>query len=187
MGLSDGAEVIVAYASSYGSTRGVAERIATTLRGAGLRVECQSAGAVDALASCDAIVFGSAVYNQRWLPEGEQFARDNRGALAERPTWLFSVGTFGDRKRLLGRFMRREPKGIDDLRDVIRPRDYRVFAGVIERDRWPFASRLLYHIFGGRLGDNRDWDDIDAWAGSIATAMGARLPNQQGQVGSNPG
>ena len=83
--------------------------------------------------------------------------------------------------------MQREPKGFDDLADVIRPRDYRVFAGAIERDRWPFASRLLYHLFGGRLGDNRDWDDIDAWAGSIATAMGARLPNQQGQVGSNPG
>ena len=32
-------------------------------------------------------------------------------------------------------------------------------------DRRP--SRLLYHAFGGRLGDNRDWEDIEAWADGI--------------------
>lgn len=186
MRLASGPEVIVAYATSGGSTLGIAERIATRLRHAGLRVELHSAGAVDALASCDAIVFGSAVYDQRWLPEGEAFARDNRGALAERPTWLFSVGTFGDRKRFLGRFMRREPKGVDELLDVVRPRDYRVFAGVIEKRNWPWASRLLYHLLGGRLGDNRDWDDIDAWTESIALALGARRPHESGHVGAGP-
>jgi menaquinone-dependent protoporphyrinogen oxidase len=186
MQLSAGAEVIVAYASEHGSTMGIAERIAARLRQAGLRVELHSAAAVDALASCDAIVFGSAVYDQRWLPEGEAFVRDNRGALAERPTWLFSVGTFGDRKRFIGRFMRREPRDIAELRDIVRPRDYRVFAGVVDKQRWPLASRILYHLFGGRLGDNRDWDDIDAWAQSIATALGVERPHERGHVGSSP-
>ena len=69
--------------------------------------------------------------------------------------------------------MRREPKDIDELRDIVRPRDYRVFAGRHRAQRWPLASRILYHLFGGRLGDNRDWGDIDAWAQSIATALGA--------------
>jgi menaquinone-dependent protoporphyrinogen oxidase len=51
------------------------------------------------------------------------------------------------------------------------PRDYRVFAGVIEREYWPLASRLLYHALGGRLGDRRDWREIEAWAQTIAAAL----------------
>lgn len=70
--------------------------------------------------------------------------------------------------------MRREPRDIDALCALIHPRGYRVFAGVIERSQWPPLSRLLYHAFGGRLGDNRDWDAIDAWARTIATALGLR-------------
>jgi menaquinone-dependent protoporphyrinogen oxidase len=47
----------------------------------------------------------------------------------------------------------------------------RVFAGVIDRHQWPFVSRQFFHALGGRLGDNRDWDDIDAWATKIAAAL----------------
>ena len=65
----------------------------------------------------------------------------------------------------------REPRGIDPLREAARPRDYRVFAGVIRREQWPLPSRMLYHAFGGHLGDNRDWADIDAWADGIAAAL----------------
>ncbi len=90
--------------------------------------------------------------------------------------WLFSVGTFGDRKRLIGPLMRREPKGIRELERELRPRDYRVFAGVIDRHQWPFFSRLFFHSLGGRLGDNRDWDAIDAWAREIAHALETSVP-----------
>jgi hypothetical protein len=38
----------------------------------------------------------------------------------------------------------------------------RVFADAIERHQWPLASRLFFHAFGGRFGDNRDWREIDA-------------------------
>jgi hypothetical protein len=59
----------------------------------------------------DAVVLGSAVFNQRWLPEADEFAQRNRKTLAARPVWLFSVGTFGDRKPIIGPLMRREPDG----------------------------------------------------------------------------
>ena len=164
---ADGARVLVAYASKHGSTAEVAQRVAGSLAERGARAELRPVDRVDRLDAYDAVVFGSPVYNQRWLPEGEGFVRGNLGALAGRPVWLFSVGTFGDRKRL----MRREPRGIGDFREAIRPRDYRVFAGVIDRHQWPFLSRLFYWSLGGRLGDNRDWADIDAWAAGIARAL----------------
>jgi menaquinone-dependent protoporphyrinogen oxidase len=171
MSSTGGLRVLVAYASRFGSTRGVAERIAATIGGGGYRVELQACGDVLDVSAYDAVVFGSAVFNQRWLPEGDEFVQRNIDALASRPVWLFSVGTFGDRKRLIGPLMKREPKGIRALQPSIGPRDYRVFAGVIDRHQWPFLSRLFYHALGGRLGDNRDWREIDEWAGGVGRAL----------------
>ena len=161
----------MAFASRHGSTVDVADRLATALRKHGNRVELRPAAEVGRVDPYDAVVFGGAVYNQAWLPEGEAFVRRNLGPLARRPLWLFSVGTFGDTKRLIGPLMKREPKHIGDLLETLQPRDYRVFAGVIDRHQWPFISRLFYWALGGRLGDNRDWPEIDAWAEGIAGAL----------------
>ncbi len=163
--------VLVAYASKYGSTKGVGERIATTLRASGYRVELLVADDVSDAGVYDAVIFGSAVFNQRWLPKAEQFVNRNRRALANQPVWLFSVGTFGDQKRLIGPLMKREPKNIRALDEWIHPREYRVFAGVIDRHQWPFLSRLFYHSLGGHLGDNRDWPAIEGWAQGISHAL----------------
>jgi menaquinone-dependent protoporphyrinogen oxidase len=164
--------VLVAYATRFGSTRGVAERIAAQLRRAGCNVELHSCDTAAGIGSYDAVILGSAVFNQRWLAEADQFSRVNRDVLASRPVWLFTVGTFGDTKRIIGGLMRREPRDIRVLQDTIHPRDYRVFAGVIDRHQWPLGSRLFYHALGGRLGDNRDWPAIDEWATEIARALG---------------
>ena len=67
--------------------------------------------------------------------------------------------------------MKREPKGIRAFEEAIHPREYRVFAGVIDRHQWPFLPRLFYYALGGHLGDNRDWLDIDAWADGIGHAL----------------
>ena len=163
--------VLVAYASKYGSTKGVAERIAATLLAAGCRVELLAVDQVPDASVYDAVIFGSAVFNQRWLPEAEQFIDRNRRALANRPVWLFSVGTFGDQKRIIGTLMKREPKGIRTLAEAICPREYRVFAGIIDRHQWPFMSRLFYYSLGGHLGDNRDWRAIEEWAEDIGRAL----------------
>ena len=163
--------VLVAYATKYGSTKGVAERIAANVQACGDRVEVLPVDEVADAGGYDAIIFGSAVFNQRWVPEAEEFVRRNRKALASRPVWVFSVGTFGDSKRIIGPLMKREPKGIQTLDQAIHPREYRVFAGVIDRHRWPSLSRLFYHSLGGHLGDNRDWPAIEAWADTIRQAL----------------
>jgi menaquinone-dependent protoporphyrinogen oxidase len=165
--------VLVAYATRFGSTRGIADRIATRLRELGVATDLRDAHELVDVGGYDAVVFGGAVFDQRWPPEGEQLIRGNADALADRPVWLFSVGSFGDTRRIVGRLVAREPKGIDALCRTIRPRGYRVFAGVLEREHWPLVGRLFLRAFGGRFGDNRDWAAIDAWAGSIATELRA--------------
>jgi menaquinone-dependent protoporphyrinogen oxidase len=169
--MADASNVLIAYASEHGSTRGVAERLAARLGERGVRVEVRSVIDVDGVGAYDAVVLGSGVYNQRWIPSATAFLRDNAAPLAARQVWLFSVGSFGDTHRGIGRLMKREPKEIGEFQRTIHPRDYRVFAGRIERHQWPLPSRLFFRAFGGRFGDNRDWPQIDAWAESIARVL----------------
>jgi hypothetical protein len=57
---------------------------------------------------------------------------------------------------------------ISEFEQTLHPRDYRVFAGVIDLDHWPAWGRLLFKALGGHAGDNRQWPDIDAWAEEIS-------------------
>lgn len=166
--------MLVAYASGHGSTKGVAERLGARLAEGGGEVDLRTVEEVEGVGAYDAIVLGSPVYDQSWLPEAVEFVRANAAALAARPVWLFSVGSFGDTNRLIGRFMTREPKQIGEVRKAIQPREYRVFAGVIDRHQWPFASRRLFRALGGRWGDNRDLWEIDACAAQIGRALSGR-------------
>ncbi|HST39536.1 MAG TPA: flavodoxin domain-containing protein [Conexibacter sp.] len=165
--------VLVVYASRNGATRGVAERIAERIGERGRLVELRAAEEVADFSAYDAVVLGSAIYNRAWLPAAAALASANRGSLAGRRVWLFSVGSFADSHRVMGRLMRRSPRGIGALRRAIAPRGYRVFAGVIRREQWPWFGRALLRLLGGHLGDNRDWDAIDAWALEIASALRA--------------
>lgn len=170
-------KALVLYASRHGSTAQTAERIARRLADRDVPVDIRRVDAAVRLDDVDAIVFGAPVYDQSWPPEATGFVAQHREALAARPLWLFSVGSFGDTKRLLGPLARKEPHDIAQLQASLRPRDYRVFQGVIEKQQWPFWSRALFHLFGGRFGDHRDWAAVDEWGDGIATAL-LRLPDE---------
>ncbi|MBS1888022.1 MAG: flavodoxin domain-containing protein [Actinobacteria bacterium] len=163
--------VLVVYASRHGATAGIAARLARRMVDCGITAEARRVDAVATLDGYDAIVLGAPVYDQRWPPEAGQFVSAHAEALAARPLWLFSVGSFGDTKPLIGALTHREPRDIEALRATLRPREYRVFQGVVEKGQWPFWSRGLFHLFGGRLGDHRDWEQIEAWAEQIAREL----------------
>lgn len=160
--------VLVAYASRHGATEETAVRIARRLADAGAAVECRRVDQVESPAGHDAVVFGAPVYDQSWPPEARDFVAEHREALSAGPLWLFSVGSFGDTKRLIGRMTHNEPRGIAELRAELGPREYRVFQGVIQKHQWPFWARVFFRAFGGRFGDHRDWAPVDAWAQQIA-------------------
>jgi menaquinone-dependent protoporphyrinogen oxidase len=166
-----GVTVLVAYASRHGATEGIAARIARRIADAGTAVELRHVDAVGSLDAYDGVVLGAPVYDQSWPPEADRFVDRHRDGLAARPLWLFSVGSFGDTKRLIGPLTHREPRRIAAVRSAVRPREYRVFQGVIEKHQWPLPSRLLFHAFGGRLGDHREWPVIDAWADQITQEL----------------
>jgi menaquinone-dependent protoporphyrinogen oxidase len=172
--------VLVVYASRHGATAEIAARIAARLTEYGASVDLRRVDEVERFDAYDAIVLGAPVYDQSWPPEANAFVAENREALAARPLWLFSVGAFGDTKRLIGPLTHKEPKGIEKIRAEVRAREYRVFQGVIQKHQWPFWSRVFFHAFGGRFGDHRDWPTIDTWADRIGVALPSLRSTSQG-------
>jgi menaquinone-dependent protoporphyrinogen oxidase len=161
--------VLVGYASEHGSTRDIAQRMAARLSEGERRVEVLSLDRVRDLGRYEAVVLGSAIHDQEWLPLATRFVRRNLDTLAARPVWLFSVGMPGALPVPLRKLaMKEESKVIADFRDAIVPRDHHLFSGVIDRDQLSFVGRLLFRALGGRYGDFRDWTEVDAWAENIA-------------------
>ena len=163
-----------AYASRFGSTREIASRIADAVRTDGNDVDLRSVDEISDFDRYDAVVFGSGVYDGSWTAEATELMRRHAAVLARKPVWLFSVGSFGDRHLIVGGLIKKEPKELGEFEEALHPRDYRVFAGVIDLDHWPAWGRLLFKALGGHAGDNRQWPDIDTWAETIAQALQAQ-------------
>jgi menaquinone-dependent protoporphyrinogen oxidase len=165
--------ILVGYATRHGSTEQIAQRIAERLRRRLVSAEVELRALTQGLDPhpYDAFVLGSPVYNGAWLHEANDFVCRNLDRLGGRPMWLFSVGSFDDSHRVIGRWMKQEPRGIGALLRAVHARDYRVFAGVIDADRWPWFGRLSLRLLGGRVGDQRDWHAIDRWSDQVALAV----------------
>ena len=91
--------VLVAYASRYGATQGIAERIAATLRQQGIEATVEGAERAGDPAGYDAAVIGSAAYYFHWMKPAAKFVRSNAESLASRPVWLFSSGPLGTKDK----------------------------------------------------------------------------------------
>jgi menaquinone-dependent protoporphyrinogen oxidase len=172
--------VLVAYATRHGATAGIAERVAETLRTAGLDAEARPAASVKGLAGYDAFVIGSAAYMYRWLKEATAFVRKNRARLATKPVWLFSSGPLGTEPTNaegVDQKVAAVPKDLEELREAVHARDHHVFFGAFTRDRKPvgLAERFLSLMPAASEalpeGDFRDWPEIEAWATTIAAEL----------------
>jgi menaquinone-dependent protoporphyrinogen oxidase len=181
--------VLVAYASRHGATKGIAERIAQTLEPHGHDVTLRPADQVSAVAGYDAFIIGSAAYAGHWLTEARGFVRQHRELLASRPVWLFSSGPIGtDMVDAKGRdvFEASRPAEFAEFATSIHPRDERVFFGAFDPDAKPIGlmERLgapFMRMPGVReampAGDFRDWPQVEAWAEGIARELaGVRSP-----------
>jgi menaquinone-dependent protoporphyrinogen oxidase len=167
--------VLVVYATSYGATKGIAEKIAETLRDGALEVDLRSADedytwlAKD---NFDAFVIGSAIHAGGWIGSGVDFVRGNVDVLATRPTWLFSSGPVGDKALTEPQ---PDPRQIAEFRRSLDVRDHVVFGGAFDpatadlsRVNW-LERQVVAHLLP--QGDYRDWDHIATWAKAIAEEL----------------
>lgn len=165
-------KILVTYASEYGATQEIAERIGSVLRQVDLQADVFPVNQVRDLVPYQAVVLGSGVYIGKWNKEAAAFLQTNEKALADRQVWLFSSGPTGagDPVELLNGL--RLPAALQPVADRIQPRDIAVFHGYINPDKLNFIQKwVIKNIVKKPFGDYRDWDAIVTWTGTVATEL----------------
>lgn len=167
-GMASKRRVLVAYASRHGSTREIADTIQGALVDAGVQAEMSDVDGVGSLEGYDAVLLGSAVYLGRWLKSARDFAIENREELSAMPVWLFSSGPIGDAPAASD-----DPLGVDTLEAELGARGHHLFSGKLDKSELGLAERAVIRVVGAKEGDYRDWEDVGAWAKTIATELAA--------------
>jgi menaquinone-dependent protoporphyrinogen oxidase len=168
--------VMVAYATKYGATAEIAEKIGQVLREAGLRADVLPADGVKDLSPYKAVVLGSAVYIGQWRKAAARFLKANEKALAEKPVWLFSSGPTGEGDPVVLVQGWRLPKALQPIADRIHPRDIAVFHGAADMTKLNGIEKWALKNVKAPPGDFRDWKAISAWAGAISEALLREAP-----------
>lgn len=170
-------KILVTYASRGGSTAGVAQAIGKTLAEIGLSVDIRPMQEVHDLTPYLAVVAGSAIHKQKWLPEAMQFMGRHQEALTQKPfaAFLLCMALALNSKRLRERSKGTATEWMQPVRAMANPVSEGHFAGVLNLSKVPFVYRILGRI--GILiglwsqGDHRDWDAIHAWANELPAKL----------------
>jgi menaquinone-dependent protoporphyrinogen oxidase len=164
-------QVLVAYATKYGATEEIAEKIGEVLRQAGLPTDVVPVDRVGDLSAYKAVVLGSAVYIGQWRKEAVKFLKANETVLAEKAVWLFSSGPTGEGDAVELMQGWRFPGKLQPIADRIGPRDIAAFHGAADVNKLSFIEKWMLKTVKAPIGDFRDWDAITAWATGIADVL----------------
>lgn len=170
------ARILVAFATKYGSTREVAERIATSLREKGVDADVEQSRDVRDLDGYDAVVLGAPLVMHHLHKDALHFLSRHRRTLADLPVAVFALGPVHDP---------RDDKEWQDSRAQLdaelakspwlAPRAVEVLGGKFD----PALLRFPLNKLAGAApaSDARDWDAIRAWAQTLPATLG--LPAEE--------
>ncbi len=167
--------ILVAYATRYGSTQEVAERVAATLRECGLKVEVKPARQVRDLEGYRAVVLGAPLYIGRWLKDAQSFLGRHQQALIGRPVAIFTLGPT-QAEGLKSPEVRVQLDQELAKYPWLKPIAAELFGGKYDPAKLHFLDRLLGALPASPLynmpaSDVRDWEAISAWANSLVAKL----------------
>ncbi len=159
--------ILMAYATRYGSTQEVADRIAAMLRESGLTVDVQPVKQVQTLDGYRAVVVGAPLYMSDWLKEARNFLSRHRATLTRLPVAIFALGPTEDKEK-----------------DWTETR--KQFDQVLSQ--FPWLTPVAAELFGGRFDPARLTFPVQPDSRAQANA-GERHPRLGGhrRVGQGPG
>lgn len=169
------ASILVTYATKYGSTQEVAEKVAVILREHGLTVDLLSMPKVQSLESYQAVVLGAPIYIGRMHKDAQRFLAQQQEALTQRQVALFVLGPTGtDEKEWDGVRVQLD----QELAKLpwLKPVAFELFGGKYDPIELRFPDSLLAKLPVSPLhnapsSDVRDWVAIRAWAVALAAKL----------------
>ncbi len=170
-------KILVVYASRSGYTAGIAEAIGKTLSAHSIPADVRPVSdflgpSAASLKDYRAVVAGSAIQGQKWLPEAMQFLEANRAALAQKPFAAFMV-CISLSMRGADTYRAGIAEWLAPVRAQVRTISEACFAGGLDFSKMPLTFNALLMrlpvLFGlWKTGDHRDWQAVNAWAESLA-------------------
>ena len=165
-------KVLVAYASTHGSTREVAEAVAATLRGHELAVDLQPARDVRTLEGYHAVVLGAPLYILHLHKDALRFLSHHQKALTGGlPVAIFAGGPFGAGD---GNEWQEVRKQLDqELAKFpwLKPVVVEVIGGKFDPATLRFPWNLIPALRQMPASDLRDWEAIRRWASTLAVQL----------------
>lgn len=166
-------KILIAYASQYGSTGGVAEAIGKELCSKGAKADILLMRNVKNLSSYQGVVVGSAIFRGKWMPEAVDFVKANAEILHQVPVAYFLVcmtlhqPSEENRRIALSYF-----DAVLQTIPQVKPVDIEPFAGAMHYSNLSWLNKKIIQSKGVTEGDFRDWEAIRAWArGAVFTKL----------------
>lgn len=166
-------EILVAYATKYGSTQEVAEAVAADLRECGLRVDIQPARKVQDVGNYDAVVLGAPLYILKWHKDALGFLSRHREALAQRPVAVFALGPWNDVEKEWQEVRSELDKELAKF-PWLTPVSIKIVGGKFDPAKLTLPWSLVPALKKMPASDIRDFEAIRAWATELAGQFGAR-------------
>lgn len=178
-GAGESGKILVTYASQYGSTGEVASMIATTLQDRGNTVDLKVVTNVKDVAGYRAVIVGSPVHDEEWMPEAVAFVERNQIPLSKLPVAYFlTCMTLGltkepEARQKIATVLEKVQKKIPQ----VQPIGHGLFAGALDYSKMSPAMQALYKLFSedDTAGDFRDWKAIQEWAGTLDAKLGTTI------------
>jgi len=176
--------ILVAYATTEGHTRKVAEFIAERLRVRGHRVDLvdlATAQAQDVSAAYQAAFIGGSVHQSKHQSALMHFVKSHREWLASLPVALFSVSLAATLDDMDSRL--EAQRLVDEFIDEtgLKPTLTRCVAGALKYTQYDYFKRLIMRMIAKQRGRSTDtahdheytrWDDVEAFVDEFLGAAG---------------
>jgi menaquinone-dependent protoporphyrinogen oxidase len=172
--------VLVTAASRHDATIEVAHAIAVVLKRANIDVDERRPVEVMDLAAYDGVVLGSAIYAGHWLKPAKDLVERTSTRMRALPVWLFSTGPLGVPLKPEG-----EPTDVAAILKQSGARQHRTFGGRLDKRELGFGEKAVVRMVGAAEGDYRPWDEIEAWAGEIASTLNAASQHPKTNEGAS--
>lgn len=164
--------ILVAYASTHGSTQEVADAVAVTLRGCGTEVDLLPARKVQSLEGYDAVVLGAPLYILHLHKDAQRFLAKHRKTLSSGlPVAVFAGGPFGKGDEAEWQTIRQQLDADLAKYPWLTPASVEVIGGRFDPAKLRFPWNLVPALKQMPPSDLRDWNAIRAWAGSLPAKM----------------
>ncbi len=157
--------VIIVYATRYGSTAEIARAIASELTDRGIDTDIFPVQEAPSPAGYQALVIGSAIRFGAWLIPATAYLQRYKTELQQMPVAVFTTHVLATDES--PQSARQRAEYLKPVLAHVQPQHTAFFAGNLDPSKTSFLENLICRMIKSPTGDLRDWQIISDWGKEI--------------------